>query len=172
MAVNNKAFKEAYSTVLSYESVENIVSNYQDSEENNDFFALVAKHAASSVRDNLAYKDNLSAEVFEILSKDNSIAMHRNLARSNSFKENATQELLERLIQLDTEIAQSIAGNVESFEQAEINKLATLLAAHSDPSVVANLAENYSAPKKVLKTLLNHSDSSVASKAKNTLENQ
>lgn len=169
--VVSEAGKETYSTVLSYEAVECLVSNFQDKEVNNDFFAIAAKHSASIVREYVADKNFLSADVVEILSKDNSIGVLRNLARSSAFKKNATQELLERFITLDHEVAQSIARDVESFEQADANKLATLLASHSDPSVVASLAENYSAPKKVLKTLLTHSDSSIVNRAKENLEN-
>ena len=105
-----------------------------------------------------------------MLSKDTSIGVLRNLVRSNAFKENATQAQLEQLIKLDTEIAQSIAGNVEGYEQADVNKLATLLAANDDPSVVASLAQNYSTPKKILKTLTTHSDPYVASEAKARLD--
>jgi len=162
--------KESYSANLSYEAVSNIVSSFPDKEESNDFFALAAQHQASSVRENLAYKDNLSSEVVELLSKDNSIGVLRNLVRSNAFKENATQAQLEQLIKLDTEIAQSIAGNVEAYEQADVNKLATLLAGNEDPSVVASLAQNYSTPKKILKTLTTHSDPYVASEAKARLD--
>jgi hypothetical protein len=168
--VISEAGKDTYTAKLSYEAVSNIVSNYSDNKESNDFFALAAQHAASTVRENVAYKDNLSADVVNVLSQDSSIAVLRNLARSSAFKENATQDLLDRLIKLDTEIAQTIASNVESFEQADVNKLAALLATHSDPSVVASLAQNYSTPKKVLKTLVNHPDPFVASEAKARLE--
>lgn len=162
--------KEAYSANLSYEAVANVTSSFADNSENNDYFILAAQHPASTVRENLAYKDNLSSEVVELLSKDTSIGVLRNLVRSNAFKENATQAQLEQLIKLDTEIAQSIAGNVEGYEQADVNKLATLLAANDDPAVVASLAQNYSTPKKILKTLTTHSDPYVASEAKARLD--
>lgn len=168
--VVSESGKEKYTANLSYEAVSNIVSSFADNADSNDFFILAAQHAASSVRENVAYKDNLSAEVVEILSKDSSIGVLRNLVRSSAFRENATQVELERLIKLDTEIAQSIANNVDGFEQADTNKLAGLLATNEDPSVVASLAQNYSAPKKVLKTLVNHPDPYVASEAKARLE--
>ena len=162
--------KEAYSANLSYEAVSSIASGFSDNSDSNDFFLLAAQHPASSVRENVAYKDQLSTEVVELLSKDNSIAVLRNLVRSSAFRSFATQELLEKLIQLDTEVAQSIANNVESFENGDVNKLSTLLANHEDPSVVVSLAQNYSTPKKILKTLSTHSDPYVASEAKARLE--
>lgn len=168
--VISEAGKEAYTAILSYEAVENIVSSYPDNKENNDLFALAAQHAAATVRVSVAEKDNLSADVVNVLSQDSSISVLRRLVHSDAFKTNATQDLLERLIKLDTEVAASIADNVESFEQADVNKLTTLLAAHSDPSVVASLAENHMLPKKVLKTLVNHPDSCVSNAAKARLK--
>jgi len=162
--------KEKYSANLPFETVSNIVSSYPDNKSSNDFFHLAARHSASSVRENVAYKDNLSEEIVELLAADNSISVLRNLVRSSSFRKNASQQLLEKMISLDVEIAQSIANSVESFEQADINELAALLVAHHDPSVALSLASNYSLPKKILKTLLNHYDSSVANEAKSRLE--
>ena len=48
--VISEAGKETYTASLSYEAVSNIVSNYSDNKECNDFFALAAQHPASTVR--------------------------------------------------------------------------------------------------------------------------
>ena len=168
--VITEGWKEKFSANLSYEAVSNIISGYPDKPESNDLFALAAQHSAAAVRENVAYKDKLSAEIVDLLSKDTSISVLRNLARSEAFRENAPQALLEKLIKTDTEVAQTIANNVDSFEQADVNKLSAILAEHEDPSVVASLAGNYSAPKKILKTLVNHPDPYVASEAKSRLE--
>jgi hypothetical protein len=162
--------KEKFSENLSYEAASNIVSNFPDRIESNEFFLLAAQHPASTVRENVAYKDKLTSDVVEILANDGSVAVLRNLVRSNAFRETASQDLLEKLISLDVEIAQSIAGSVESFEQADANKLAAAIATHEDPSVVSSLAGNYSTPKKILKTLINHPDPYVASEAKSRLD--
>jgi hypothetical protein len=163
--------KEVFTAPLSYEALANIISNYPDHDDSNDFFLLAAKHPACIVRENIAYKDHLSAEVVEILAKDRSVPVLRHLVRSSAFREQATYEQLEKFINLDIEIAQSIANNVELFQEADIVKLANLLAAHEDPSVAASLADNYNAPKKILKKLLTHPDPYVANAAKARLEN-
>ena len=106
----------------------------------------------------------------KILSSDKSIGVLRNLVRSQKFKEYATLDALEKLLVLDTEIAQLIAGDIESYSEADSAKLAGIIATHSDPSVVASLAGSSSTPKKVLKTLLNHADPHVVSEAKGRLE--
>ena len=173
--VISDAGKDVFTLQLSYEAIANIVSSYspenKDTKESNDFFALTAQHPASSVREHVAYNDNLSADVVNLLSQDSSIAVLRQLVKTSAFRENATEDLLDHLIKLDFEIAGSIASNVESFEHCDANKLAALLAAHTDPYVVVNLVQNYNTPKKVLKSLINHPDPYVASEAKARLKN-
>ena len=168
--VVSESGKESYSTNLSYEEVSSIVSNFPDNKSSNDFFLLAAQHAASAVRENVAYKDHLNSDVIEILSKDSSISVLRNLVRSEAFRENVTQEELVELIKLDTQIAQTIANSIESYEQVDANELASLLSKHEDPSVVYNLASNWSVTKKIVKTLLKHPDPYVANEAKKRLE--
>jgi hypothetical protein len=162
--------EEVLSKLLSYEAVSNIVSNASDNKDNEDLFTLAASHPASTVRENVAYKDHMPETAVKILSADKSIGVLRNLVRSQKFKEHATLDMLERLLALDIEIAQSIAGDIESYSDADSAKLAGIVATHSDPSVVASLAGSYSTPKKVLKTLLNHADPYVVSEAKGRLE--
>lgn len=161
---------EVFSKPLSYETVANIVSSYEDADESNGFFALAAQHPASSVRENVAYKDKLSEEILGLLINDKSIPVLRNLVRTEAFKENASAEVIERLIKLDVEIAQNIAGDIDSYQQADASKLCTLILGLDDPSILASLAGNYSTPKKVLKELVNHSDPYVAAEAKRRLE--
>ena len=163
--------KEVFTAPLSYDALADIINNYPDHDDSNDFFLLAAKHPASNVRENLAYKDHLSAEVLDILEKDTSVSVLRNLLRSNAFREHVSHEVLEKLINLDVNIAQSIARDVETFQEADVIKLANLLDSHEDPSVVASLADNYRAPKKILKKLLTHTDPHVVQLAKSRLEN-
>jgi hypothetical protein len=162
--------KEVFTKPLSYETVANIASSYEDSDESNGFFALAAKHPASSVRENIAYKDKLSEEILSLLINDKSIPVLRNLVRTEAFKENASAGDIERLIKLDVEIAQNIAGDIDSYQQADASKLCSVILELDDPSILASLAGNSSTPKKVLKELLNHSDPYVASEAKRRLE--
>jgi hypothetical protein len=162
--------QEVLSKLLSYEAVSNIVSNASDNKDNEDLFLLAARHPAGNVREYVAYKDHMPDAAVKVLAADKSIGVLRNLVRSQKFKEHATIEELEKLLSLDTEIAQSIAGDIESYSEADTTKLAELVAAHSDPSVVASLAGSYSTPKKILKSLLKHSDPYVVSEAKGRLE--
>ena len=105
--------KEVFTAPLSYEALANIISNYPDHEDSNDLFLLAARNPATIVRENVANKYHLSAEVVEILAKDRSVPVLRNLVRLSVFREQATHETLEKLIKLDIEIAQSIASDVE-----------------------------------------------------------
>ena len=93
----------------------------------------------------------------------------RNLVRTEGFREFATQDVIEKLVKLDFEIAQSVAHNVEQFQQAETTKLHAILMGLSDPSIFYALAGNCNTPKKILKELANHSDSYVSAAAKGSL---
>lgn len=162
--------KEVFSKPLSYEAVSNIASNYTDVDENNDFFVLAARHPASTVRENIAYKDKISSETLSILLTDKSLPVLRNLSRTESFKENASEADIDRLIQMDIEIAQNVAGDVDSYQQADASKIYAAILKMEDPSVAASVANNYSTPKKILKELLKHPDPYVALEAKRRLE--
>jgi hypothetical protein len=162
--------KEVFSEPLSYETISNIASSYDDSKDSSKFFALAARHPASSVRENIAYKDNITKETLSLLKIDKSLAVLRNLVRTEAFKKNASEEDIERLIHLDVEIAQNIAGDIDSYEQADAVKLCAIFLSMEDPSILASLAGNYSAPKKVLKELANNPDPYVALQAKKQLE--
>jgi hypothetical protein len=105
-----------------------------------------------------------------MLISDKSVPVLRNLVRTESFKENASAADIERLIHLDVEIAQNIAGDLDSYQRADSNKLCSIILKMEDPSILASLAGNYSAPKKILKELVKHSDPHVASEAKKRLE--
>ncbi len=163
--------QEVLSKLLPYEAVSNIVSNASDNKDNEDLFLLAARHPASSVREYVAYKDRLPDAAVKLLAADKSISVLRNLVRSKKFREHATIEELEKFLVLDTEIAQTIAGDIDSYSEADTTRLAEFVAAHSDPSVVAVLAGSYSTPKKILKSLLKHHDPYVVSEAKERLEN-
>jgi hypothetical protein len=162
--------EELLTQKLSYEAVANILNSASDNEENASLFHLAARHPASSVRENVSYKDNLSEETVNILAADNSIPVLRNIVRCSKFKGMATIEQLEKLSNLDTDIAESIASDVESYSEVDESELSKIIASHADPAVVRSLARNYNTPKKILKSLLKHSDPIVVAEAKERLE--
>lgn len=167
--VIEKDGKPIYSQTLSYEIVASIVSSYADDSNNDDFFALAAKHPASTVRENVAYKDKISEETVNHLINDTSVPVLRNLSRSEAFKEHASHDVVEKLVKFDVEIAQNVAGDFESYQKANATKLCSALMSLPDPSISYSLASNYSTPKKLLKELQNHKDPYVASEARRRL---
>jgi len=162
--------KEALSKTLTYEDVERLASYYDDSVESNDFFVLAARHPAASVRENVASKDKISEAVLGLLINDKSITVLRSLVRSEAFREHASIEDIERLINIDAQIAQTVAENIESYQQADTGNLCSLIMRMEDPSIVSSLANNYSTPKKILKELMKHADPYVVKQAKKRLE--
>ena len=164
--------EEKYSSVLSYEDIAYFVDRGNiDANDSMELFRYAAQHPSASVRAYVAYKDSITEEIFQILANDSSIKVLRDLVRSDACKKYATLEHLLKYINLDHELAESIAGSIEDYEKAEVDELVKALIAHSDPSVTASLADNYRTPKKTLKTLTKHVDPHVANSAKRSLEN-
>ncbi len=154
---------------ISYESLSTLIGSMPDESELSKFYELVATHPSSSVRENIAYKDNLNLETIQMLAEDKSINVLRNLVRSQSFRENATEEMLERMMKIDPELAQSIAGYIDSYEMCNTSKIIDLLLEISDPCIAGALANNYNSPKNILKKLSKHSDPYIANQAKKNL---
>ena len=163
---------EVLSKLLSYRQVEGIVFNAPDNKDSADMFVVAARHPASSVREAVAGNQCLPESVVKALSADKSINVLRRLVYNERFKEKATFKQLEKLVALDTEIAESIANNIEDFKEAGTEKLDELLVIHADPSVARSLADSYTTPEKVLKTLLKHADPCVVGAAKDSLKNR
>jgi hypothetical protein len=159
-----------YETLMSYVTLGSFISNCSDSQEYSALFELASLHPSTQVREQVAYKDQLNETTVSTLTKDNSINVLRNLVRSTSFKQIATEDELLRLIDLDSELAISIAQNIETFENIVQQKVIDKLLASSDPAVAAALAGNYSTNRKILKSLIIHEDTFVADEAKKRLE--
>jgi hypothetical protein len=162
--------KEVYTSELSFNEIQDLISSADDNLANEKLFELAAAHPSEVVRENVAYKDNINQSTWEILSEDTSINVLRRLVNSDACKRNASQKQLEAWIKLDAEIARNIAGYLDRYEEADIDQLAKVLSEHQDPSVVAEIASNSDTPKKLLKLLLKHKDQRVVSNAKRSLE--
>lgn len=161
--------KDVYSEDLGYEPLRGLVSSYDEpSEELNGYFAQSADH---SVRADIARKANLSDDTIALLGRDTHREIHSNLLSNDKFKESASTETLLGFLRADHEVAESIAGNIESYEGADQNQLVEAVLAHPQPAVRKSLAGNYSAPKRAIKALLVDTDASVRAAAKQTLDN-
>jgi hypothetical protein len=149
------------------EELASIVSALKDHVENQAVFAKMALHPSSRVRVEVAYKSEISSETAAMLSQDKSVEVLRCIARNTSFVKTATQADVDRLISIgDSEICKNLVGQAGDFDNAEASKIFEALAASVDPDVRLAVAENWSAPKKVLKKLLNDSDPDVRRAAK------
>ena len=162
---------EVFSTPLTYEAVGSIVGAYPKSEGYQEFLRLAAHHSSSSVREQVAYRENISDETVHALAKDPCLQVVSNLVDNNAFKKCADKELIQEIVRRDIGLARSIAGNLDGFENYEVSELASLLMESNDPSVLYALASNYRTPKKILKLLMVHADPYVAAQATETFEN-
>jgi hypothetical protein len=104
------------------------------------------------------------------LISDEALSVLKNIVANAVFKDTVTLEILEKYLTFDKELAEAIAYDLESYKLVDILNLAELIAANKDPSVVAALANNRRAPKKVLRDLLNYPDPLVAERANESLK--
>lgn len=162
--------EDVLDTFLSYEEISNFISNADDDVANTKLYEFAALHSSSQVRENVASKNSLNETTVQVLQADPSISVLRNLVLSKKFRECASSQLLERYISMDTELARSIASDIESFGGTATVQLAKIISEHTDPAVLACLARNYQTPKNVLKSLADSCDSLVAREARRQLQ--
>jgi hypothetical protein len=158
------------SYVLPYSSLASVISDARDSEENEGLFRAAARHPSSDVREAVAYKDNLDTETLEVLSKDPSPSVVRNLVGRAAFKRWVSSERLFELVQADPDVAETVAQNIEAYDNVDLSELARVLLQIADPQVRYALAGNYSCPKSVTKSLTRDPDPQVRREAQERLK--
>lgn len=161
--------KEICSLEMSFNEIQDLINYSDDSKRNEMLFEFAASHPSEVVRENIAYKDSINEKTWNILAKDSSINVLRRLVATEASRKYVTLEHLKKWIKLDVEIARTIANYLGNYEQVDIDELADILHLHSDPSVVAELANNSDSPRKLLKELTKYPDARVSSNAKSTL---
>lgn len=153
---------------LSHRLLQAVVAFYPTTV-SDDFLLLASRHPSALVRETIARTDSFPEEVCAILAEDWSASVIRALVNSGTFREWATLDVLERVMQIDAEIAVAVAEYCGNFRQVNVSALATILSQHPDPAVALAIADNSSTPKSVLRTLLDHEDRSVVERAKKAL---
>jgi hypothetical protein len=161
--------KKKLSLDIGYDDLANIVSNLPDSPDFEDVFYVLAEHPSATVRESIAGKDKINKETVKILASDSDALVTRALVRSDAARDALTTEQLIEMIKRDADIAENIAGYVDSYNNADADVIAVALAQHSDPRVRNALASNSSTPKKVLKSLSKDGDPRVRASAKQSL---
>ena len=147
---------------IGHEALSSLASSIPDHPDNLELITELAKHPSAVVRRQVASKSKLSESALTELSKDKDHDVIKNLFYSDAFKKFANIELMKHFIELnDIEILRSIASNFESFDNCDPSELLNILISHPDPYVRLNIAQNWSTPKKLLKTLRTDSDADV-----------
>ena len=162
--------KSVFRSSLSFESMASLISSMPDSSDYAEFYYYAAQNTSSQVRENVAYKDHLNSETVQLLASDLSINVLRNLTRSSGFKKYGTNEQILKFIDIDVEIAISIAANYEQYENIDQEQVLKKLTKSVDPGVINSIVSNWSAPKKIVKSFLNHNDLHVRAEAQRRME--
>lgn len=162
--------KIVYETPMSFRVVEQVVSYWPDNQESSELFDILSEHPAAQVREYVCDKEFLGEKTADKLAQDSSLAVLRRIISNEVFRRIATEDSILQLVAKDNEIATTVGGNFESFKNADTQKIIDQLLLSSDPSILLSLAENYSTPRKVLKSLASHHDPSIADQAKKSLK--
>ncbi|MBX9928201.1 MAG: hypothetical protein K2X99_04735 [Gemmatimonadaceae bacterium] len=134
-----------------------------------DLYLVALKHPSSAVRRSALSHDGLPFDAVETLADDSSTAVRLALSSHPAFRRGAPEEMILALAESDPDIAESVAGNVESFENADTIALCTSLAQHPDPAVRRALALNSGTPISWVRHLAKDESPDVAQAASQAL---
>ena len=147
-----------------------IADNLEAHESYQDIFHVLAKSASANIRQEIAYKDTISEETALLLLEDKDSAVLERIVRNDVAKIVITKEILDNILKVANEaVLKEIANNCENYENIGQEDVVKKLLEIGNPSVTLAIAENYSTPNKILKTLLKNSDPDIARAAQKSL---
>jgi hypothetical protein len=152
-----------------WEAVESLIDHLPgDDPALAEAFATLGRCSASTIRRSIASKESIPEETIAALADDPAPEVILALANHQRRKigEAALREIIGRNWSC---LNREIATYVEDYDQADVTQIAKLLAGSTDPTVRAALAGNSSAPKVIIKQLLNDPDAEVRRLARVTL---
>lgn len=146
---------------LSAEWVASLVDSAPDQPGSEQFFELAAEHPSTQVRQNVAYKDNLTDAAMARLADSPEYSVVDRLIRSREFRNTVMPDRLFGLMDRHPELAQAVAADYESFLNCNAGELVRVLGAHRDPAVRKALLENYRTGPAILRRFLQDPDPGV-----------
>jgi len=146
-----------------------IMSSYPDTEESSPLFEIIAQHPSSGVRLNVANKEFLSENAVARLSEDADMSVVRSLCSNRKFKRYAREDVVLPLIAKDRECAETIAYNLEGFQNCDTDVLIRAFLSSADPERRLFLISNSSLPAKLSKQLSVDPDPGVSAEARRRL---
>jgi hypothetical protein len=156
---------ESQEFVLGTQQIDSVVSSADDTAEFAGLFSAAAQHPANCVRMTVTGRDQLPGDAALALAHDPCANVRTQVVRNRVFGRFATEETVLKLIDSDPQVAEAIAGNIEQFENADVNTLCEVLMRHPDPTVRRALAWNSGTPLKWVKKLRTDSAQDVAATA-------
>ena len=151
--------------------LQNLVDAIPDTENYSDLFLALAKSQNPYVRRDVAYKDKINVETAELLLADSDPIVLERIVSNDAAKPIATSERLEEILGFaGTDVGMNIINNIDEYEEVNSDDLADLIMAQDNPTLTLTLAENWSAPRKILKKLAKSEDIDIKTAAKNTLD--
>ncbi len=100
------------------------------------FFSQLSDHPASEVRCEVAGMSYMSNDTLELLARDTSIEVVRQVANNKRALKMFSVSLLQEMISRDVSIAIDIADNLDKVHENARRDVIQILLRHSDPKVV------------------------------------
>lgn len=151
--------------------ISNIASSLADDKNYQEVFHILAQSKSANIRQEIAYKDNITEETATLLLEDKDTSVLERMVRNDVAKGIINDEILDSIIQrANEEVLKEIANNFDGYSNVSIEKTAKKLVELNNLTITLAVAENYSTPKKALKALLKHSDPDIARAAQRSLD--
>lgn len=153
--------------------LESIVGGFgSDSPELVELYVIASQHPSYSVRRSVVNRDCLPADAALAMANDPCASVRTQLARTEVFRQVASEEMVLQLIASDPEVAEAVAGYVERYENVDVNVLCDALFKHPDPVVRSALASNSGTPVRWVRKLVNDPMPDVAAVAAHEIKNR
>ena len=155
---------------LSHDNLAMAVRDIEDTDENASVFETLAGHPSRRVREEVACMDCLNEATVRALAVDRSVDVIRALVLTDGFATHATEGEVMALIDRDTEVAESVADKLDTYERVNQSAVLHRLFELEDTAVMAALASSDSVPEVMLLQLADHPDPEVRSRARQRLD--
>lgn len=151
---------------IPYTSMNDLAYTLPDVEENRKIFDVLANHTSIETLAGVAAKENLSIESFQKIISTGGHKAKIALLENKKFRQQVKLELLKKWVMRDSELAITVANNLNDFGEIDPKEIVEILLKHPDPEVINYLVESTSALTKTeLKKLTTYPDNKIAMEA-------
>ena len=171
--MNAKMTVGEFEISLTEEHISHFISDLTDDASHAELLDYLAKNTNNtSLLAAVINNDGVSDDTVKYLleNKTSDLCLWVDVINSNKVRELITEDQLIQLLSQSDTISSNVAYYIEGFEECDSVRISEWICENSSDATVKRLAENISAPNKVLKKLLEHENRLISEVAKKSLE--